>query len=133
MLFVVVAEYFICWTPMYVLQTWFVFDHSGAVRRVSPSAMNLVHLLGFASACCHPITYGFMNASFRRGFAAVFCRRLRRRWLTGTAAGLSALDDDVGGRAMSLARAGGRQLACSYVEHHAGGARPNTQRNCHAL
>jgi len=91
MLFVVVAEFFICWTPMYVLQTWFVFDHEGAVENISAGAMNLVHLLGFASTCCHPITYGFMNASFRRGFAAVFCRRK-----LAAGGGLTALDDDRG-------------------------------------
>lgn len=81
MLFVVVLEFFICWTPMYVLQTWIVFDYEGAVSRVSAVAMNLLHLLGFVSSCCHPITYCFMNKRFRHGFLAVFrcCPFARRR------------------------------------------------------
>ena len=118
MLFVVVAEFFVCWTPMYVLQTWFVFDNDGAVEHISAGAMNLVHLLGFASTCCHPITYGFMNASFRRGFVAVFCRRK----LAGS--GLTAFDDDRGQTT--------RRHITSVVdrEHF---MRPATARNCHAV
>jgi len=115
MLFVVVAEYFVCWTPMYVLQTWWVFDEDGAVKHISPGTMNLVHLLGFASACCHPITYGFMNASFRRGFAAVFCRRKRSGRAQG---GLTCLDDD---RGLTT-----RRHLASFVDHHDHSPRPVT-------
>lgn len=81
MLLVVVVEFFVCWSPTYFLQTWVVFDYEGAVRRVSPFAVNLLHLVAFLSACCHPITYCFMNKTFRCGFIAVFrcCRRPRRR------------------------------------------------------
>ena len=127
MLFVVVAEYFICWTPMYVLQTWFVFDHAGAVRHVSPGTMNLVHLLGFASACCHPITYGFMNASFRRGFAAVFCRRrLAGYGGGGPLGGMTAVDEE---RPPYSAR---RQQLTSFVDGDHG-ARQSTARTCRAV
>ena len=115
MLFVVVAEFFICWTPMYVLQTWFVFDDAGAVQHISAGAMNLVHLLGFASTCCHPITYGFMNASFRRGFVAVFCRRK----LAG-GGGLTAFDDD---RVQTT-----RRPLTSFVDREHS-IRPGTSRN----
>ena len=121
MLFVVVAEFFICWTPMYVLQTWFVFDDAGAVKYISAGAMNLVHLLGFASTCCHPITYGFMNASFRRGFVAVFCRRK----LAGSGGiGMTAFDDD---RVQST-----RRHLTSFVEHREHCTRPAAARNFRA-
>ena len=123
MLFVVVAEFFICWTPMYVLQTWFVFDDAGAVHHISAAVMNLVHLLAYASTCCHPITYGFMNASFRRGFVAVFCRR---RLAAGgaTAAGLTAAFDD--DRALQSTR---RHLQTSFADRdHI--VRPTIARNC---
>lgn len=117
MLFVVVAEYFVCWTPMYILQTWLVFDYAGAVRHISAGAMNLVHLLAFASACCHPITYGFMNASFRRGFMAVFCRRK----LAG-GGGLTGFDDD------RVAQSTRRHLT-SFVNHEHS-MRHIAARNC---
>ena len=119
MLFVVVAEFFVCWTPTYVLQTWFVFDHDGAVQHISAGAMNLVHLLGFASTCCHPITYGFMNASFRQGFAAVFCRR---RLAVG--GGLTVFDDET-------AQSARRQLISVVNREHS--VRPGAaSRNCRA-
>ena len=80
MLSVVVVLFFVCWTPMYVVQTWSVFDYFDAVRHVSPTAMNYIHLLAFVSSCCNPITYCFMSAKFRQGFADAFrCGRRPRR------------------------------------------------------
>lgn len=76
MLTVVVVLFFVCWTPMYVMQTWSVFDYDDAVAHVSPLAMNYIHLLAFVSSCCNPITYCFMSAKFRQGFVDAFrCRR----------------------------------------------------------
>ena len=80
MLFVVVLEFFICWTPVYVLQTWLMLDFKHATRHVSPMDMNMVHLLSYVSSCCNPITYCFMNKRFRQGFIAAFdCCGVRRR------------------------------------------------------
>jgi len=76
MLTVVVVLFFVCWTPMYVMQTWSIFDYDGAVAHVSATAMNYIHLLAFVSSCCNPITYCFMSAKFRQGFVDAFrCRR----------------------------------------------------------
>ncbi len=77
MLFMIVFEFFICWTPVYVMQTWGVFDFTGAVFYVSPLAMNFIHLLSYVSSCCNPITYCFMNKRFRQGFLAAFRCRAR--------------------------------------------------------
>lgn len=82
MLFAVVLEFFLCWTPLYVLQTWSVFDYPGAVTSVSAMSMNLIHLLAFVSSCCNPITYCFMSKRFRQSFLTVFyscCRPLAAR------------------------------------------------------
>ena len=82
MLFVVVLEFFVFWTPMYVMGTWRVFDEKSAMRHVSPVAMNFIHLLSYVSSCCNPITYCFMNQKFRQGFLSAFhccCSPLRRR------------------------------------------------------
>jgi hypothetical protein len=81
MLFVLVIEFFVCWTPTYILQSWYVFDFMGAVENVSPMAMNLLHLLSYVSSCCNPITYCFMNRKFRQGFMTAFhcCPCARRQ------------------------------------------------------
>ena len=73
MLFVVVLEFFICWTPVFILNTWIVWDFDSARRHVSPLVKNLIHLLAYVSSCCNPITYCFMNRKFRQCFAAAFC------------------------------------------------------------
>ena len=42
--------------------------------------MSFIHLLSYVSSCCNPITYCFMNSTFRQGFLAAFrcCYRRRR-------------------------------------------------------
>ena len=75
MLFMIVFEFFVCWTPLYVVQTWSIIDFMGARSHISPLAMNFIHLLSYVSSCCNPITYCFMNKKFRQGFLAGFrCR-----------------------------------------------------------
>ncbi|XP_012936249.1 cholecystokinin receptor [Aplysia californica] len=75
MLFVVVLEFFICWTPVYVLSTWIVFHVESAYQVVTPLSKTLFHLLSYVSSCCNPITYCFMNKKFREAFLRVFqCR-----------------------------------------------------------
>ncbi|XP_050415906.1 cholecystokinin receptor type A-like [Patella vulgata] len=72
MLFVVVLEFFICWTPVYVVQTWMIFDFSSASKHVTPLIKTFFHLLSYFSSCCNPITYCFMNKKFREAFVRVF-------------------------------------------------------------
>ncbi|XP_070197511.1 cholecystokinin receptor type A-like [Littorina saxatilis] len=78
MLFMIVVEFFVFWTPTYVLGTWIVFDFPSAQRHISPMWKSLFHLLSYVSACCNPITYCFMNKNFRQGFLAAF-RCVKRR------------------------------------------------------
>nr|KAG5706284.1 hypothetical protein BaRGS_026066 [Batillaria attramentaria] len=76
MLFVVVLEFFLCWTPVYVIQTWMIFDFDTAYEFVTPLTKTLFHLLSYVSSCCNPITYCFMNKKFRESFVRVFtCRK----------------------------------------------------------
>ena len=72
MLFVVVVEFFVCWAPVYVMNTWAMLDEENARRLVSPTCMNFIHLLSYVSSCCNPITYCFMNKKFRHAFLAAF-------------------------------------------------------------
>ena len=92
MLFVVVLEFFVCWTPVYVLQTWLVINQANAQKHVTPMMMNLFHLLSYVSSCCNPITYCFMNKKFRQGFLSAFdcCGyRKKRSWREPSSMGVS--------------------------------------------
>ena len=76
MLFVVVLEFFLCWAPVYIIQTWMIFDFETAYEYVTPLTKTLFHLLSYVSSCCNPITYCFMNKKFREAFVRVFtCRK----------------------------------------------------------
>ncbi|XP_074650225.1 cholecystokinin receptor type A-like [Tubulanus polymorphus] len=79
MLFAVVLEFFICWTPLYVMNSWELFDYKTAHEHISPTGKNFVNLLSYVSTCCNPITYCFMNKKFRQGFIAAFRCCSRRR------------------------------------------------------
>nr|XP_037277152.1 cholecystokinin receptor type A-like isoform X3 [Rhipicephalus microplus] len=85
MLSVLVLEFFVCWTPLYVLHTWTVFDAHAAYSRVPAGAFAAVHLLAYVSSCCNPITYCFMHDKYRQAFRNVLAcssaaSRRRRRW-----------------------------------------------------
>lgn len=75
MLTVVVLEFFFCWTPLYVMNTVSLFDPQSVYSFLGMGGVSVVQLLAYCSACCNPITYCFMNKSFRTAFyAAVQCR-----------------------------------------------------------
>ena len=72
MLFVVVFEYFVCCSPLYILNTWKVIHYMSIHNKVSDAAWSLILLLNYSSSCIHPITYCFMNKNFRNAFLGVF-------------------------------------------------------------
>ncbi|ODM92454.1 Cholecystokinin receptor [Orchesella cincta] len=72
MLGVVVLEFFVCWTPLYVMNTWYLFSPEGLYETIGPLGVSLIHLLSYSSSCSNPITYCFMNKSFRVAFCHVF-------------------------------------------------------------
>ncbi|EFA02835.2 cholecystokinin receptor type A isoform X2 [Tribolium castaneum] len=72
MLFVVVAEFFICWAPLHILNTWYLFYPEDVYLYVGSTGISLVQLLAYISSCCNPITYCFMNRKFRQAFLAIF-------------------------------------------------------------
>jgi len=75
MLFVIVAEFFICWTPLHIFNTCYVYFHGKVYEKVSPTEVSLIHLLAYITSCSNPITYCFMNRKFRQAFLAAFkCR-----------------------------------------------------------
>jgi len=72
MLFVLVLEFFICWTPLYVINTMVMLIGPVVYEYVDYTAISFLQLLAYSSSCCNPITYCFMNASFRRAFVDTF-------------------------------------------------------------
>nr|XP_023667240.1 cholecystokinin receptor-like isoform X1 [Paramormyrops kingsleyae] len=83
MLIVIVAMFFICWMPLYSVNTWKAFDLQSAHRTLSGAPISFIHLLSYTSACVNPIIYCFMNKRFRKALLATFtccwrpCRRRR--------------------------------------------------------
>lgn len=77
MLFAVVLEFFICWTPLYIINTIVLFEQSIIYNNLGYTAISFFQLLAYTSSCCNPITYCFMNYGFRKSFMNLF-RCLRR-------------------------------------------------------
>uniref|UniRef100_A0A1A9WQ24 G-protein coupled receptors family 1 profile domain-containing protein n=1 Tax=Glossina brevipalpis TaxID=37001 RepID=A0A1A9WQ24_9MUSC len=72
MLFVLVLEFFICWTPLYIINTMAMFIGPAIYEYVDYTTISFLQLLAYSSSCCNPITYCFMNANFRRAFMDTF-------------------------------------------------------------
>nr|XP_020636113.1 cholecystokinin receptor type A [Pogona vitticeps] len=72
MLIVIVILFFICWTPVFSVNTWRAFDGPSATSLLSGAPISFIHLLSYTSACVNPIIYCFMNKRFRMGFLATF-------------------------------------------------------------
>lgn len=72
MLFAVVLEFFICWTPLYVINTVALFSPLAVYNGLGYTAISFFQLLAYTSSCCNPITYCFMNCSFRKSFLSLF-------------------------------------------------------------
>jgi 7 transmembrane receptor (rhodopsin family) len=72
MLFVVVLEFFICWTPLYVINTIALFNPIIVYQNLGYTAISFFQLLAYSSSCCNPITYCFMSSGFRKAFLNLF-------------------------------------------------------------
>ncbi|XP_053681634.1 cholecystokinin receptor type A-like [Sabethes cyaneus] len=90
MLFVVVLEFFICWTPLYVINTMALFWPSTVYHNLGYTAISFFQLLAYSSSCCNPITYCFMSSGFRKAFLNLFrCFRLFRSGADSGVVGIS--------------------------------------------
>lgn len=72
MLFVVVLEFFICWTPLYIINTIALFNPKIIYQNLGYTGISFFQLLAYSSSCCNPITYCFMNVGFRKAFVNLF-------------------------------------------------------------
>lgn len=71
MLLVIVFLFFLCWTPVFVVNAWQAFDRRSAYR-LTGAPISFIHLLSYTSACVNPIIYCFMNKRFRQGMLSTF-------------------------------------------------------------
>lgn len=100
MLIVIVAMFFICWMPVYSVNTWKAFDLASAHRALSGAPISFIHLLSYTSACVNPIIYCFMNKRFRKALLATFsccCWPCRKR-------GFREGDDEVTATGASMSK-----------------------------
>ncbi|XP_067301045.1 cholecystokinin receptor isoform X2 [Pseudorasbora parva] len=100
MLIVIVAMFFICWMPLYSVNTWKAFDLPSAHRALSGAPISFIHLLSYTSACVNPIIYCFMNKRFRKALITTFsccCWPCRRR-------GFREGDDEVTATGVSMSK-----------------------------
>ena len=81
MLFIVVLEFFICWSPIFIVNTLYLYIPQQVYDIFGSFGISLLHLLSYASSCCNPITYCFMNRRFLQGFRNAFgCKSMNERY-----------------------------------------------------
>uniref|UniRef100_A0A8C8S046 G-protein coupled receptors family 1 profile domain-containing protein n=1 Tax=Pelusios castaneus TaxID=367368 RepID=A0A8C8S046_9SAUR len=61
MLLIIVAMFFLCWLPIFTVNTWRAFDQGAAHRALSGAPISFIHLLSYISTCVNPLVYCFMN------------------------------------------------------------------------
>ncbi|XP_059502874.1 cholecystokinin receptor-like isoform X2 [Stegostoma tigrinum] len=98
MLIVIVVMFFICWMPIYTVNTWRAFDNQNAIKHLSGAPISFIHLLSYTSSCVNPLVYCFMNKRFRKAFLSTFARCLRPLTL------LREQDEEPGATGTSLSK-----------------------------
>ncbi|XP_055012474.1 cholecystokinin receptor type A [Boleophthalmus pectinirostris] len=87
MLLVIVFLFFVCWTPVFVVNAWQAFDRRSAYQ-LTGAPISFIHLLSYTSACVNPIIYCFMNKRFRQGMLSTFsCCAQKQNGSLGRSAG----------------------------------------------
>lgn len=113
MLLVIVFLFFLCWTPVFVVNAWQAFDRRSAYR-LTGAPISFIHLLSYTSACVNPIIYCFMHKRFRQGMLATFtcCRCLSK----GGGGGGGGREVERRSAAIRMARGGEVRTAARSVE-----------------
>ncbi|XP_026326473.1 cholecystokinin receptor-like [Hyposmocoma kahamanoa] len=80
MLFVIILEFFVCWTPLHVINTIYLFYPEELYQYIGSKGIVSLQLLAYCSSCCNPITYCFMNRKFRQAFISLIkgCKLFRK-------------------------------------------------------
>lgn len=65
MTIIIVAVFFVCWTPYYVMSLWYWIDRTSA-RNVDQRIQKGLFLFACTNSCMNPIVYGAFNIRDRR-------------------------------------------------------------------
>lgn len=122
MLAVVVIEFFVCWTPLYIINSMTMFGMADLLyETITYAGISFFQLLAYSSSCCNPITYCFMNRGFRKAFLNLFrCfKRMRepRRISLGGLGGTVILGAGVGGSEGETAQLQNNQRMCTEMSY----------------
>uniref|UniRef100_A0AAN0LHX2 G protein-coupled receptor n=1 Tax=Polyphagotarsonemus latus TaxID=1204166 RepID=A0AAN0LHX2_9ACAR len=80
MLVMVVLEFFICWTPLHVINLISLYKPKIVYQAIGYDGLSLIHLLAYFSSCTNPITYCFMNSKLRQSFLSLFgCKSVKNK------------------------------------------------------
>ncbi|XP_061174212.1 adipokinetic hormone/corazonin-related peptide receptor variant I-like isoform X2 [Saccostrea echinata] len=72
MTLVIVSVFVICWTPYFVLSTWWWFDRESA-SQLDPKVQRGLFLFAVSNSCMDPIVYGMFTINFKREFVRCCC------------------------------------------------------------
>lgn len=64
LLIVIIVEFFLCWTPLFIYNTFGTFDKE-FYRKMPTILIDVILLFSFASPLCNPLTYYFMSKRYR--------------------------------------------------------------------
>ncbi|UJR34939.1 hypothetical protein I4U23_027717 [Adineta vaga] len=64
LLIVIIVEFFLCWTPLFIFNTFGTFDKD-FYRQMPAFLIDVILLFSFASPLCNPLTYYFMSKRYR--------------------------------------------------------------------
>ncbi|XP_035730524.1 gonadotropin-releasing hormone receptor-like isoform X2 [Vespa mandarinia] len=65
MTIIIVAVFFVCWTPYYVMSLWYWIDRTSA-RKVDQRIQKGLFLFACTNSCMNPIVYGIFNIRDRK-------------------------------------------------------------------
>ena len=71
LLIVIIVEFFLCWTPLFIYHTLGTFNKK-FYRSMPSILLDLILLFSFASPLCNPLTYYFMSKRYRSVLFAHF-------------------------------------------------------------
>lgn len=78
LLIIIIVEFFLCWTPLFLYHTLGTFSKT-FYRRTPSFLLDLILLFSFASALTNPLTYYFMSKRYRAVlFSYLTCFRSKR-------------------------------------------------------
>ncbi|XP_070543449.1 somatostatin receptor type 2-like [Ptychodera flava] len=69
---VIVAVFFLCWLPFYILNFVTLISRQGRPSMAMIGAYAVSICLSYANSCLNPIIYSFMGTTFRRNMRKVF-------------------------------------------------------------